>query len=307
MNSVLTADLGGTKCRFARLTEDLRPLALRQLATPNDRDEFLDMLLANLVELMEGDHDQVRPASAIGIGTAGVVHRGGRIIDYAPNLPLETCCPLAELVEERLGLPTTLINDGRAAAVGEYLHGNARGKDPLLTLFFGTGIGIGLMVDGEPFAGVSNAAGEIGHTLFRPGGLSCVCGRHGCFEAYCGGGPMCARALKQVGSPPAGVEFWTVGEILQAARSEPRCRDILDDCELAAGAMVASACTLLNPAAVVLGGGVLAGWPELSQRIEAFTRSWCSQVVSRNLIFVTSRGGADAILWGAAAETGKLW
>ncbi|MHC5065433.1 MAG: ROK family protein [Planctomycetota bacterium] len=307
MKTVLTADLGGTKCRFALVTEDLRVLGERQIPTPRDRDAFLDALEENFRSLRQLDESPGAGPLGIGIGTAGVVHRGGRVIDYAPNLPVEENCSLADLIEQRLSMPTTLINDGRAAALGEFRRGNASGSDPLLALFFGTGIGIGLVVDSAPYAGVSNAAGEIGHTVFRPDGLPCVCGRMGCYEAYCAGGPMCTRAQQEVGAPPDGSRRWTVGKIFAAAESDPRCRAILDDCALAAGAMVASACVLLNPQAVVLGGGVLLGWPDLRGRIESFVQSWCSEVVLRDLSLVSSLGGSDAILWGAAAETGKLW
>lgn len=307
MKTVLSADLGGTKCRFALVTEDLAVIGERQIPTPDDRSAFLAELSSNFSALRELAVEHGMPAQAIGIGTAGVVHRGGRIIDYAPNLPVEKDCALAEAIEAGLGLPVTLINDGRAAALGEYRQGYASGSDPLLALFFGTGIGIGLVLESAPYAGVSNAAGEIGHTIFRPDGLPCVCGRRGCYEAYCAGGPMCARALQELGHPPEGEQSWSVGAIRAAAARDARCAAILEDCALAAGAMVASACMLLNPQAVVLGGGVLKGWPELRKRIEDFAQGWCSPVVLRELSFVPSLGESDAILWGAAAETGKLW
>ncbi|MEZ5965373.1 MAG: ROK family protein [Planctomycetota bacterium] len=306
MRSVLAADLGGTKCRFAVVTEDLRVLGARRVVTEQDRPRFLQAMEEALRGLMAERFPDVDPPCALGVGTAGVVARDGSLVRYAPNLPLERF-PLAAHFEEALGLPTALINDGRASALGEYRHGFAAGANPLLVLFFGTGVGIGLIVDGKPYEGVSNAAGEIGHTLHRPGGRRGPNGRPGTFEAYCGGGPMSERALAELGPPPDGARKWNVAQILAAAADDPRAAAIIDEAETAATALVANACTLLNPQAVVLGGGLLEGWPALREAIVSFTMKWCAPAVTSELRFERSRGESDAILWGAAEATGRLW
>ena len=162
------------------------------------------------------------------------------------------------------------------------------------------------MVHGKPYRGATSAAGEIGHTIHLPGGRRCACGRLGCFEAYCGGRPMVERAKAELGPLPGG-RSWDVGEIFRRAQLDERARQILADAERAAATMVASACTLLNPSAVVLGGGVLTGWPDLFGKIEKFAREYCTVPVTRELSFAPSLGGSDAILWGAAAATGVVW
>ena len=305
MNSVLAADLGGTKCRFALVAEDERLLGTTQTPTPRGREALLAAIEGALRTLAAKPFDGVEPPCAIGIGTAGVVRPDRRTIDYAPNLDLEAF-DLGGRLESSFGLPTVVLNDGRASAVGEYLRGDARGRDPMLVLFFGTGIGIGLIAGGQPYGGVGNAAGEIGHTVHVPGGLVCACGRHGCYEAYCGGRPMGERARRELGPPPQG-DRWDIVAIQHAAARDARARGILDDARTAAGAMVASACTLLNPAAVVLGGGVIKVWPELFDAIDASVRAWCAPIVLRDLEIVRSRLGSDAIVLGAAAATGRLW
>lgn len=309
MRSVLAGDLGGTKCRFALVGDDFSVHAVQHVPTVRDRTRFLDgfeqAIAAVLAALPSGWE---RPAAA-GFGTAGVIPRDGRTIEYAPNLPLDGV-PLAQRVEDRFGLPTTLLNDGRASAWGEYLRGHAAGADPLLCLFFGTGIGIGLIAGGRPFAGGSNAAGEIGHTVYRPNGRRCPCGRLGHFEAYCGGRAITERAAEAVGHPAAG-GTWTVGAVVAAAAADGpdalALRAVLDEAEQAACTLVANACTLLNPSACVLGGGVLTGWPALQQRIVAHVANATSVPIHRDLRFVPTLGGSDAILWGAAAATGALW
>ncbi len=310
MQTVLAGDLGGTKCRFALVAEDLSVHRVQQVATVRDRDPFLAQFEAAVREVLRELPAGCEAPRCAGFGTAGVIPAHGESIDRAPNLPLDGF-PLAQFVDERFGLSTRVLNDGRASAWGEYLKGNAAGADPLLCLFFGTGIGIGLMVAGAPYAGARNAAGEIGHTMFRPGGRRCACGDLGHFEAYCGGRAITERAAAEIAEvPPAelGVSKWTAGAVVAAqaldGRAGETARTILEDAALAATTMVANACTLLNPGAVVLGGGVLAGWPALRERIELQVPAQTSRLIHEGLRFVPSLGGSDAILWGAAAAAG---
>ncbi|MDO8348853.1 MAG: ROK family protein [Planctomycetota bacterium] len=305
MQTVLAGDLGGTKCRFALVSADFGVHRVQHVATVRERAPFLHefdrAIAAVLADLPPGLE---RPTTAA-FGTAGVIPVHGRSIDKAPNLPLDGY-QLAEHVEQRFSLRTTLLNDGRASAWGEFLRGHAVQRDPLLCLFFGTGIGIGLIVGGRPYQGATNAAGEIGHTVFLPGGRRCPCGALGHLEAYCGGRAITERAAAEVGQAPE--SSWTVGAVVHAAdQGNGAARAILADAESAACTLVQNACTLLNPSAVVLGGGVLSGWPALRDRIVDHVRRCTSPLIHQDLLFVDSLGGSDAILWGAAAATGSLW
>lgn len=303
MRTVLSADLGGTKCRLALVAEDFSVHGVRQFASSRELEPFLRDLDAAAKTLLQQLPAGLDAPVAIGVGLAGVVQAGGRVVSHTPNLDLADH-PLAEHLERRTGLRTTLLNDGRASAFGEYMRGQAQGSDPLLCLFFGTGIGIGLMVGGRPYEGADNAAGEIGHLSFVDDGALCPCGGRGHFEAYCGGRSITERAARELG-PPAGGGEWTVGELAQS--HQPAALPILDDARRAAAMLVADACTLLNPRAVVLGGGVLEGWPALRPHLEAEVRRRCSPAVTRRLQFVASMAGSDAILIGAAAATLALW
>jgi len=306
VRTVLAGDLGGTKCRYALVAEDFSVHRVQHVPTVRERGPFLEGFERAIATVLHDLPPELALPTAAGFGTAGVIPRGGAAIDRAPNLPLDGF-PLAAHVEQRFGLPTTLINDGRASALGEFLRGHAVGRDPLLCLFFGTGIGIGVIVDGKPLGGAANAAGEIGHTTFVPGGRRCPCGAAGHFEAYCGGRAITERATAELGTRQTP---WTVGELVAFAQRPDApaiARTILHDAALAACTLTENACTLLNPSAVVLGGGVLSGWPELRTRIEEHVRRATGAPIHRDLTFVESLGGSDAILWGAAAATGVLW
>lgn len=308
MRTVLVGDLGGTKCRFALVGEDFSVHGVQQVPTVREQAAFLQALERALTAILSQLPAGCERPVAAGFGTAGVIPRDGRSIDRAPNLPLDGF-PLAQFVEQRFQLPTTVLNDGRASAWGEFLRGYAAGKDPLLCLFFGTGVGIGFIVDGRPLAGGTNAAGEIGHTTYVPRGRRCPCGGLGHFEAYCGGRAITERAGELLG--PSSDGPWTVGAVVgvaatSGARAEA-ARALLAEAELAACTLVENACTLLNPSAVVLGGGVLSGWPTLSERIAAHVRGATGRAIHGELLFAPTLGGSDAILWGAAAATGALW
>jgi len=304
--TVLAGDLGGTKCRFALITEDFGVHCVERVDTVRDRANFLDNMRAAIRATLAGGRAAgLSPPVAFGVGAAGVVGIDGESLGDPPNLPLGGF-PLRSWLQESTGLPVALLNDGRASAWGEYLRGHASRRDPLLCLFFGTGIGIGLITDGTPYGGAANAAGEIGHTIYKPGGRECPCGALGHYEAYCGGRSIVERAEAALGAKDPGV--WDVGAVVaEADRGSELASMILEEAALAAGTMVVNAAILLNPSAIVLGGGVLTGWPALRGRIIAAVHEHTDACIHRDLKFVESLGGSDAILWGAAAATRAVW
>ena len=320
MRTVLAGDIGGTKGRFALVSADFGVHCVQRVDTVREQGPFIKRMTESVRTILQQRESLCTTAGepleapvALGFGTAGVIPVDGSSVDYAPNLPLQDF-PMAKFLRDEFGLPVTLINDGRASAWGEYLRGHAAGKDPLLCLFFGTGIGIGLIVDGKPYGGGNNAAGEIGHTIYRPGGRRCPCGRLGHYEAYCGGRAITERAAEEIGPAPDG--RWTVGALvalagyaseLGGASPAGKAARILEDAAEAVCALVTNCCVLLNPSAVVLGGGVLSGWPDLRARIVKEVAESTNEPIRAKLEFVPSLGGSDAILWGAAAATGALW
>ena len=306
MPTVLAGDLGGTKCRFALITEDFGVHCVERVDTVRDRTTFLDNMRAAIgATIARGRAAGLSPPVAVGVGAAGVVGVDGESLGDPPNLPLGGFA-LRSWLLEATGLPVALLNDGRASAWGEYLRGHASRRDPLLCLFFGTGIGIGLIIEGSPYGGAANAAGEIGHTMYKPGGRMCPCGAIGHYEAYCGGRAIIERAAETLGAKRDGA--WDVGAVVAAAEGGSELASmILEDAALAASTMVVNAAILLNPSAIVLGGGVLTGWPALRDRIIAAVRENTDACIHRDLRFVESLGGSDAILWGAAAATRAMW
>ncbi len=295
----LAFDLGGTKIRAALVDRRGEILHHLKIPTPKEREGIMEAFREGARAMREHGGDRFRLVGT-GVGTAGAIEPEGGVIHYAPNLPLDGF-PLGRELAAFCPGPVSVLNDGRAAALGEYTFGKLKGLDPMVCLFFGTGIGIGVVLEGRILSGTANASGEIGHTIFRPEGPLCRCGKKGCFEALCGGGPMVERALREIGPAPGGGE-WTVGGIVAAAKEgNAAAWKILSQALEAFQVLTANLVTLFNPAALVLGGGVLEGWPDLYGLVEKGIQVFCLSPVKDTYRMALSELGSDAILKGAAA------
>jgi glucokinase len=199
------------------------------------------------------------------VGAAGFVSADRRSVYFAPNLRWGDE-PVAVLLQKAIGLPVVVENDANAAAWAEFRFGAGRGAPDQLTVVLGTGIGGGLILDGELYRGGHGVAGEIGHVGLVRGGLPCPCGRRGCFEQYASGRALQrqARAAAAAGSAPslleaAGGDPEAVTGTMVTEQAEAGAQDalaLLDDYADALGVGIASLVSVLDPGLVILGGGV---------------------------------------------------
>ncbi|MHB8417554.1 MAG: ROK family protein [Myxococcales bacterium] len=244
---------------------------------------------------------------AAGVALAGQIHSGTGVVAVAPNLGWRQVA-FASLLRERLGLPVLLMNDLSAAAWGERCLGAGEGLDDVALVFVGSGVGGGLILGGRLYEGATGVAGEIGHTKFVPGGRRCGCGELGCLEAYCGGVNLSAQVSEAVAAgratsleaAAAGGRRVTALEIEQAALAgDSLARELWDRCAAFLPLAVANLATLLNPAKVVLGGGVLATAPVLKKRVSEEARRLTLAAARETLQIVEAALGDDAGLTGA--------
>ena len=119
----------------------------------------------------------------LGVGAPNANYHKGTI-ELAPNLAWKGIVPLAEYLKEKVNVPVIVTNDANAAAMGEMIFGGAKGMKDFIVLTLGTGLGSGIVVNGEVVYGHTGFAGELGHTIIVPGGRECGCGRRGCYETY---------------------------------------------------------------------------------------------------------------------------
>ncbi|MDR0843936.1 MAG: ROK family protein, partial [Tannerella sp.] len=182
---VIGIDIGGTNSVFGVVDARGTILYSDSIKTGlySEINEYVNALSVGLDGVIEkaGGKDTIR---GIGVGAPNGNYYTG-CIDFAPNLPWRGKIPLAQLINDKTGLPVTLTNDANAAAIGEMTYGAARGMKDFIVITLGTGVGSGIVVGGNLVYGHDGFAGELGHVIVRrENGRLCGCGRHGCLEAY---------------------------------------------------------------------------------------------------------------------------
>jgi glucokinase len=262
-------DLGGTKIQAAVLDDgEIKGQSRHPTPGKGGPPAVVEALANALAEAAE--EAGVKPAEleGVGVGSPGAVDaRAGTVAD-ARNIPewSDDPYPVAPELSERVGVPVALGNDVQVAVEAEYELGAGKGSNSLLGVFWGTGVGGGIILDGKPWLG-RGAAAEIGHMVVKNGGARCPCGRLGCMEAYAGRGAMEARARELVDKGRETVLFEIMEERgrerLQSGIWERALKaddelaiELIDRALEALGAGIASAVNLLDVEMVVIGGGL---------------------------------------------------
>jgi glucokinase len=261
-------DLGGTKIQAAIVDEEHTVLGSARRATPTsggpaDVASEMEAALRDAAKAAE-----VEPAAlaGVGVGSPGTIDAAGTV-SSALNLPgWKGAFPLAATLESGLGCEVRVGNDVQVATDAEFKLGAGRLYSSLVGVFWGTGVGSGLILDGKPWTGLGGA-GEIGHMVVKMNGARCTCGRRGCMEAYAGRASMerHARKLQEEGHETQlfklmeehGRTRLTSGIWARAIeRGDKLAIQVLDRAVAALGAGIASACNLLDVEGVIIGGGL---------------------------------------------------
>jgi glucokinase len=262
-------DLGGTKIQAIVVDAGNQVLGEARRRTPTEGGP--KDVVAQMIEALDeaAERASVAPDSlaGIGVGAPGQIEDDGQLA-RAGNLPgWKDPFPLAHTISERFGGARTVLgNDVSVATDAEFHLGAGREFSSLLGVFWGTGVGGGIVLDGQQWKG-RGASGEIGHIPVRHHGLQCPCGRYGCMEAYAGRRAMEARALEAV-KGGAKTELFTIMEergrdrltsgIWSRAidRGDELAESLIKDAIEALGAGVAAACNVLDVEAIIIGGGL---------------------------------------------------
>jgi glucokinase len=236
-------DVGGTKFLGVVLDDAGEVVVERRRPTPRGGDRVVEELAEFARELA--------PFDTLGIGVPGLVTRSG-VLRAAPNLIGATEVEVGPRLTEALGLPVAVDNDATCALVAEWQRGAAKGFDDVVLVTLGTGIGGGLVLGGRLQRGANGFAGEIGHMVVQPDGPFCVCGRRGCWERFASG-----RGLQMLAGGRKGEE------VVEAARQgDPESIVVIDTFAHWVALGLVNLTNLLDPACIVLGGG-LAGAPDI--------------------------------------------
>lgn len=248
----LGLDLGGTNIKAA-VVEISRPSEDPQVVSTALHETFAergpDAVTERLIEVGRATINEFGPVAAAGLGVPGIFQADtGRIVLF-PNLPGPWAGhALRDPVGAALGVPTTLINDARAFVLAEGTIGAGRGHQTLVGLTLGTGIGGGIMIDGQIHLGAFGTGGEIAHQIIMPGGPLCGCGNRGCVEALAKADALAALA----GLPDAASVY------ARAAHGDEGCLAAIDTVAGYIGIGLANVVTVLGPSCIVIGGGIIA-------------------------------------------------
>lgn len=263
-------DLGGTKVQAVIVDRENSVIgrARRPTPTAGGPSAVAAEIARTVAEAAADAGVEVASLDGVGIGSPGAVDSEAGTVAQAGNLTgWEGTFPLVTALEEALGVPAGVGNDVTVAVEAELALGAGRPYSSLVGVFWGTGVGAGVVLDGSTWLG-RGAAGELGHMVVRKDGARCPCGRRGCVEAYAGRGAMEARARRLVEQDGRKTKLFdimrhdgrtrlTSGVWSKALdRGDQLARELIDRAVEALGAGIASAVNLLDVQAVVIGGGL---------------------------------------------------
>ena len=263
MGLTVGIDVGGTKIAGGVVDEQGEILATARRESPATDTAAIERNIGDLVAELRGNHE----VTGVGIGAAGFVDSSRSTVLFAPNLAWRDE-PLRKDLEALIGLPVVVENDANAAAWGEFTFGAGEDVSDTLLVTVGTGVGGGIVLNGQLHRGAFGVAAEIGHMRVVPDGILCGCGNRGCWEKYASGtalvreardqarqGSLIARSL--LDRAGGDVEAITGPLITEAAREgDSFAREQLASLGKWLGEGIASLTAVLDPAVVVIGGGV---------------------------------------------------
>ncbi|HYS81893.1 MAG TPA: ROK family protein [Anaeromyxobacteraceae bacterium] len=311
----LGVDLGGTNARAAMVDRDSGEIVSSHKAMHQDRSPaaVVETVARLVLEALGGHGLDPGGFGRVGVGVAGQCLGRTGVVLCAPNLGWRDV-PFGALLAARLAVPVRIANDLSTAAWGERRFGAARGFDDAVLVFVGSGVGSGLILGGRLHDGHRGLAGELGHVKVRPlrGGAprQCGCGELGCLEAYTSGMNIAARVREELtaGASSRVLELVqgdlsrvsaTVVDTAHAA-GDSYARALWEEVSDLLGNAIASVVTLLNPARVILGGGVILGCPELRGLVLSAFEAKVSRSAAVGVTVERAFLGDDAGVIGAA-------
>jgi len=264
-------DLGGTNIETALV--DTKGCILASHRCPTHLEQGVDGVIADVITCVQGCLSEAsHPVRCLGFGMAGQIERDSGVVLFAPNLGWRSF-PLKARLESSLGLAVLVTNDVRAATYGEWCFGAGRGVADLVCIFVGTGIGGGIVSQGQLQEGCRNIAGEIGHMTIVVNGRRCHCRNYGCLEAYASGWAIAQRAREAADADSqagqrlialaGGTEQISAATVSQAyANGDPLAEHLVKETAQYLAAGIVGVVNILNPCLVILGGGVIQGLPD---------------------------------------------
>ncbi|MBR5102927.1 MAG: ROK family protein [Muribaculaceae bacterium] len=308
---VIGIDMGGTNTAFGIVDARGNVIASDSIKTAKHAniEDYIDELYTEITRIMVAN-DAVDKINGIGVGAPNGNYYTGTI-EGGVNLPWPSPIPLADMIAEKFGIPCLITNDANAAAIGEMTYGAARGMKDFIMITLGTGVGSGIVVNGQMVYGHDGFAGELGHVIMkRHNGRTCGCGRTGCLEAYCSatGVARTAREFLEVRSDESRLRDLDIDSITSkdvydaAVAGDKLAKDIFEYTGTILGEALADFAVFSSPEAFVLFGGLTKSGELLMRPIrEAFEKNIMPIYKGKIKILLSEMKEADAAVLGASA------
>ncbi|MDE6791614.1 MAG: ROK family protein [Muribaculaceae bacterium] len=309
---VLGVDIGGTNTVFGIVDARGQVIASDSIKTRKHAnfDDYVAELHNGVMHLLRAN-DAEDKIQGIGIGAPNANYYTGEI-ENPPNLPWGAHIPLAEKVSKAFGgIPVAITNDANAAALGEMTYGAARGMKDFIMITLGTGVGSGIVVNGQLVYGQDGNAGELGHLIVkRNNGRVCGCGRTGCLEAYCSatGVARSAREFLEVRTEPSTLRNLQIEDITSkdvydaAVAGDKIAKDIFEYTGTILGQALADMVVFSSPQAIILFGGLAKSGDLLMRPLkDAFESALMPVFRGKTKIILSELKESDAAVLGASA------
>ena len=308
---VIGIDMGGTNTAFGIVDARGTVIASSSIKTGKHSkiEDYIDELYQELHRLIVAN-DAEGKINGIGIGAPNANYFTG-VIEDGVNLPWPTPIPLADLITKKFGIPCLITNDANAAAIGEMTYGAARGLKDFIMITLGTGVGSGIVVNGQMVYGHDGFAGELGHVIMkRNNGRVCGCGRTGCLEAYCSatGVARTAREFLEIRDEESLLREYDIENITSkdvydcAVKGDKLALDIFNYTGTILGEALADFVTFSSPEAFVIFGGLTKSGDYIMNPIrEAFDKNIMKVFKGKVKILISELKESDAAVLGASA------
>lgn len=309
---VIGLDLGGTNSVFGIVDSrgDIKVTTAIKTQGYDNVEDYVDASVEALHVIIEqvGGIDKIK---AMGIGAPnGNYYKG--TIEFAPNLAWghSGIVPLADMFSKKLGIPVALTNDANAAAIGEMAYGVARGMKNFIVITLGTGVGSGIVVNGQLVYGSDGFAGELGHVIVKENGRSCGCGRCGCLEAYCSatGVARTARELLEKTDEPSLLrdldpeKITSLDVSIAAEKGDKLALEIYEFTGRLLGEACANFAAFCSPEAFIFFGGLTKAGDLIMDPIKkAYDETVLKIYKDKAKFLISSLEGSSAAVLGASA------
>ncbi len=303
---VLATDLGGTNLRMSAIDRNGEILYRTKRGTP--KSDIAHEIVLAIKEAAKECREAVKEmgeVKAIAAAVPGTVNSEKGIVSNAPNVPALNGFRISATLEEELNLPCFLENDANAAAVGENWCGASKGFKDSICVTLGTGVGGGIIIDGKVLRGVDGTAGEIGHICVEPFGAPCGCGSRGCLEQYASATAI-VRLTREIGFQypksklPENLHLSAL-EIYEAGQDgDELALEVFRKQGFYLGLALAGLINVLNPEAIVIGGGAAAGWDLFMPQTQQIIRDRTYREPGERVKIVRAEREDDAGVLGVA-------